>query len=496
MARVIETHLSQKLKLMINTIYENGDITTDAFEKEDIIENLRYALNGDIAVVSGRLDKISFTKKNVKHVYSSIDDVKSYFDEDVTLQSISLDCSEQYHSKVINVPVREILEFKPDGDVVKRMSVGLKYGVHMEVELSDNGLNEFDLFEGSIYQQFIYLDLDNGVDKNVTAKIVAITSDSMLTPQKVVFIEDGSVKEIDIKLVKFADKEIPVTQMSATAIEEAITSSESGIVNLPTGDVSGKINITKDVEILGSNPDIKVNTVAFKGKDTGTVFSGSFNIAENVNDSLKGITLTKEAYLNLTSGAGTVSLENCVIKDIEPYQEKSYLCLARGNEPVKLVIEGCYFGTNVTSEVGSYYNGMELVQKLTDGSSISNNYFEESVCSNNIINIYDVEDNANIYIRDNVFEYSSNAVRVGTKGDAKCNIYIENNVYYKTNEEYPEYAGILLVQPYGAATTNMSNVNIMLSGNKHKDKLQLYYLYDGGQPMVFTEENKPNIVVS
>jgi len=496
MARIIETHLTPVVNLVISTIYTNGNVSNDVFKEEDIIQNMRYVLNNDIATISGRLAKINYTKKTTKRNYTTIQTAKSYFSEDVVPSSITIDCSEQYKSKVVNVPVNEILEFTPDGDEVERVSIGLKYGVHFDVELSNESVNSFNLNEGSIYQEFTYLDLTSGTDKTVEAKVIAITSNSVLSPTSVVFMENGSLKEIDIMLVKNVANEIVATDINATAVNEAILTSATGIVNLSLGEITNDISISKDVEIIGAYPDVKVNSVSYKGKDTGTIISGKIDVTENVSLTMKGITLTNDAYLNLVSNASNVTLENCIIKDVTPYQNRSYLCLTKGeNTPIKLIVKGCYFGSNVTTDDSAYYNAFELVQKLADGSEISDNYFEEKVCSNNIICIYDVEENANIYIRNNVFEYSSNAIRVGTKGDAKCNIFVENNVYYKTSTT-PEYAGLLLVQPYGVATTNMSNVNITLSGNKHNDKLQLYYLYAGTKDMQFTDTNKPNITVN
>jgi len=495
MVRIIETRLTPIVDFVISTNYANGKVSNNIFKEGDLIENLRYVLNNDIETITGRLAKINYKKKTIEHRYNSVDNAKSYFSEDVTASSINIDCSKEYNSKVVNVPANEIIEFIPNGDEVKRMSYKLKYGVHFEVELSDTTTNVFDIHEGSIYQEFTYLDLEHGVDKTSEVKVAAITCNSALYPNKIVFIEDGIVKEIDIKLVKNVNKEITSTEMNVDDVNTALTTNEDGIVNLSSGNITSDLSITKDVSIIGANPDVKVNSAKFKGKDTGTVFSGNLNIAEDASVKMKGITLTTDAYIKLVKDSKELTLENCIIKDLTPYQKKSYGCLINGTEPIKLVIKNCYFGKNTIENDSAYYNLFENNQKLADGSEIANNYFEESVCKNNIICIYDVEDNANIYIHDNIFEYSCNAVRIGTKGDAKCNIIIENNTYYKTSTNTPEYAGLLLVQPYGKQTTNMSNVNIELKGNKHFDKLQLYYLYSGANDMPFTDENKPKITV-
>lgn len=494
MARIIETHLDPVLNVAINTIYVNGNVSSSMFTKGDVINGLRYAENGDIKTITGKLCKVNYTTKTVKRNYSSIETTKSYFSEDVTPVSISVDCSKEYESNIITVPVREILEFDAKGDEVARMMVSFNYGVQFVVELSDETSNEFTIREGSVYEALTYLDLETGKDVTTTAKVVAISYETGLSPKDVIIIDNGVVKKLDVKLIKNAVGEVSPCVTDAVTVNTMIEAGAS-VINLDKGEVASPIKVTGDVTILGAYPDIPVNSKAYKGKTTDTVISGGIEVAEGASLTLRGVTLTKDSRIEAKTGA-TVTLENCIVKDFIPYQTKSYAVLPKGETPLKLVVKGCFFGNNVKTDTGKFYNCFELSQRLADGTEISNNYFEEEVCSNNTICIYDVEDNARISICNNVFEYSGNAIRVGTKGDAKCEIIIKNNTYLKTDTVNPDYAGLLLVQPYGAATTNMSNVKISLIGNKHNDKLQLYYLYSAGKDMPFTDENKPVITVS
>lgn len=494
MARIIETHLNPLVDFVVNTKYVDGDIISNVFRVGDVIENLRYASNGDIVTITGKLTKITQSKKSAKRDYSKIDTAKSYFAEDITATSIDVDCSEQYNSNIVTVPTREILEFMPNENEVERMIINLSYGVHLDVELSDETMNSFDIHEGNVYKEFTYLDLEAGLDKTVTAKVVAITYDNALNPVNVVFTEAGSIKNIDIKLLKNAEGEVPVVEMDVTTVTAAIESSETGIVNLAAGEINEPLTISKNVVLMGVKPDAPVNSSSYKGKDTGTIISGGITVENGCSVELRGITLTKDSYLKLTNSAKEVTLVNCVIKDINPYQAKSYLVLTSGTEAIKLVVKNCFFGSNTVTEDFKYYNAFELTQMLADGSEISNNYFEEGISSNNTICIYNVENGANIYICNNIFEYSGNAIRVGTKDDTECNIFIENNTYFKTDTSNSEWAGLLLIQPYGKATTSMKNVTIILGGNKHNDKLQLYYFYSGDGEMEFNDETSPVII--
>ena len=91
-------------------------------------------------------------------------------------------------------------------------------------------------------------------------------------------------------------------------------------------------------------------------------------------------------------------------------------------------------------------------------------------------------------------QYSANAVRVGTKGDANCTINLIGNSYDETDSD-PAWAGILLVQPYGKATTNMSNVKINIDKTDAKCGGQLCYLYMGSADTQLTDEQKPKIKI-
>lgn len=217
------------------------------------------------------------------------------------------------------------------------------------------------------------------------------------------------------------------------------------------------------------------------------------NIEDTVADvTFDGFTFYKDSLIDIKC-EGNITFKNCRFDLLTADKLKSFIITSSDSKPVKLVIEDCYFGTNNENEVGKIYNGLELNCILKDGSSISNNYFEKSTCTHNIINIYNVEEDATISINNNFFEYSGNAIRIGIKGEPKCTINIDGNEYNETDAN-DEYAGLVLVQPYGKETTSFANCTINITNTKHDDEKQLYYLYAGEDDMQFTEENKPVII--
>ena len=63
---------------------------------------------------------------------------------------------------------------------------------------------------------------------------------------------------------------------------------------------------------------------------------------------------------------------------------------------------------------------------------------------------------------------------------------------------YPEYAGLLLIQPVGPKTTSFANMTVNLDNNKclsNKDA-QLFYIYCAPTDIVLNETNCPNIFVN
>lgn len=142
------------------------------------------------------------------------------------------------------------------------------------------------------------------------------------------------------------------------------------------------------------------------------------------------------------------------------------------------------------------YNLFEICGSYADGSIISNNEFTADCCGHNQINIYAADDNANITISNNKFAKSANAIRVGTKGAVQnVNILINGNEYDDTDTD-PDWAGILLIQPYATQTDDMSGVTINLNNTiNNTAEPQLWYYYAGTGDAQLTNAQKPDLYV-
>lgn len=489
MARIVNSNITPIVTLCVRTIFKDGSFSDSFLKKDDIVKNLRYISDKSMINITGRISDISFKLNSTRRLYTNITKAKSYFSTDVTPVAIFVDKSTVQHSDVVEIPVNEIVENEGVTNV-QRMKTWLSYGLRSIVTLTDGTTNDITIHEGDIIENFVYL---NESEEPATAKVIAIEYDKMLNPTSVVTIIDGSLINIPVKKIKsIGNVIIPTTD--SDNLQEVINNSKNSEIYLNSGLFTSNITFEKDITIKGAKSGIRAtkktrDVVNFKDE---TVLSGSLKFAANSKVNLEGIVLTKNAILSLT-GVSEVTITNCIISGLTP-QSSSNFVITTDNSPMKMNISGCYFGSNGNNRV-SFKNTIELNSKLLNNSIFENNYFEKDCARNNDICIYSISDNATITIKNNEWEESGNGVRIGTIGDALCTINMVNNKYNATTVKEPQYAGLMLVQPYGKQTTNMSRVTININKTIHYDKLQLYYLYSGNNDMPFTKDNLPTIIV-
>ena len=230
----------------------------------------------------------------------------------------------------------------------------------------------------------------------------------------------------------------------------------------------------------------------------GTVFTKPIVInAPDKDIVFDGCDFTGDAYVTITTAA-SVSFLNCRFYKCTPYQAKSYL-VTGASVPVKIVVENCFFGENPSMDGKAYYNLFELNTKLKDGSSFSNNYFLKGCCTHNMLNFYDVDASGEtepvIKVAKNVFEYSGNAVRIGLKGSPKCTLNFTGNRYDAT--DVPEWAGLILIQPYGAQTTTFNDMKVNIDGTvNNSGNPQIIYIFSNPTDAQFNyQTNYPKVYI-
>lgn len=494
MARLIESHMTPTTSIVIQTLLEDGSVKEKELKIGDDVKELRYLDGVEVKTVTGKLSKINYNNLQVARTYGSVATVRSFFASDVVPVSIEVDCSEQYAANIVTIPVNEIIEDKDVKDVV-RMKSYLKYGVHFEYRLTEDEetVHEYDFHEGDDLHNLVFMDRSG--DVTVDARVVAFTYDANLVPLTMVIIENGRVRELDVVVIKEVGAVVPVTVPGGDVTEHAV----DGLLNLAAGEFTEDINVTESMTIRGAYAGINGLARVEDPDDytAETVISGKITVSAGANLVLDGVTLTGNALVKVP-GAEVVTLNNSVVKDLVPDATKSFLVnLPASDKATKLTMKGNYFGANPDAESNKFWNGFELTNKLADGSVVSGNYFTKGVAANNLLCLYAAEDGATITVRDNTFEESINAVRVGFQGDVEAHVELVHNTYLETlTGEDAKYAGLLLVQPYGTLTTSMAKVVIRLAGTVNEStESQLFYIFCDKSDTQLTADKVPTIIV-
>ena len=493
MARIISTDIEPIVTAVFQTVKTDGTVINKEFKKEDTVTDLRYIDDEDVVKVSGRISAINYSIRPTVRTYTELTKVRSNFAADVVMSTVDVDASEKYYSEVVPVTAREVVEDEGVTDV-ERMKYFLKFSAKFTIRLTDDTVNEFTLNEGDDVKGLVYL--SDGKELTIDGKLVAMKYNSQLYPTELVLISDGKIKIIEVLRVKNVGEVIEPVKDNAS-ISDAISASTNGFVSVAEGEFTAPVAITKDIVLSGAKAGIP-GTLTSARKSGETVLSGEITVNNGANVTIDGFTLTGEALLKLT-GAGDVTLKNCVIKDVTPNAAKTFFIINGATDTGVLNISGCYFGKNPANGSNKMYNLFEINSILKDGSIIENNYFEKGCCGHNDINIYQAEENSTIIIRNNYWEYSANGIRIGIKDEPKCNVIIENNTYRETDTE-PGWDGLLLIQPYGKATTTFKNLTVIMNktvyeGAKPGEDYQIFYTYSGGGDTPLTEYNVPTVVV-
>lgn len=211
-----------------------------------------------------------------------------------------------------------------------------------------------------------------------------------------------------------------------------------------------------------------------------------------------GVDFTKGAFIKVES-ADEVVIRNCRFYKLEATAAKNYAVdIPAAAGKVKVVIEKCFFGDSPKNSVGVVYNLLELTAELKNGSSISDNYFTKGCCSHNQINLYGADDNAVINVNGNFSEYSGNMVRIGIRKEPVCTVNLRNNTYLETDPaDGNDWAGLVIIQPYGKGTTTFNNMTVNIDKTVNKSGVdQLVYLFANPDDTHFDAvKNYPKVFV-
>lgn len=251
---------------------------------------------------------------------------------------------------------------------------------------------------------------------------------------------------------------------------------DGGTVELLAGTYSDNITLNKSIKIVSTSGAVLTGQLSFS--DSGST---------PVSVELDGLVLKGNSTIVMNNIA-EFTMKNCVFGDHD-FTATARSIVSSGTAPLKLVVENNRF----VKENEFSYNIIEVSGSLTDGSRISNNIFDANCCTHNQISLYGVEEDATIKIEDNYCVRSANMVRLGFKGDPHCVVELNDNTYVETDAD-PLWAGLVLIQPFGTATTTFANMTVKINRTT-KPEGQLCYLYNGAKDMQFNDTNKPTVMV-
>ena len=306
MARLIKNTQKATLGVRISTVMETGAIDRD-FKIGDVIEGLRYVVDGGVEVVSGRLTEIKYTMAprlsfNKKAPADTLAN-------DLTVNSLVLDASAAYESKIVTVPAREIVEFEGETNVV-RMIYKPFLVYEMEMKYSDLSVKPASIQIGDVFDNVRIMNLvGSGIGPDITGKFevtaFAYASQSgKLAVNGIVFrnTDTGEVVVANLNHI-LALNELFTYELDEEHIADVIA-------NLADGDtltVTSALD-TSDTQILINKKNITLNlenSVTTDGRDTsGIAVEGGSAILTG-----SGQMINNTAYVAGQTGFGTIMVK-------------------------------------------------------------------------------------------------------------------------------------------------------------------------------------------
>lgn len=503
MARAVTTTVKVINGFKIVNKYKDGTEKETSFYEGDLVDNLKYDRNKELIIASGIIDDVTIRHK--KYATKTYVNKNSCIENDAVLESITFDYSEKNDSKVDTILARDLLEYNDDKEVIK-VETKPDIKVKLSVLLSDETKTEMELTEGMFITNLV-LQKPTG-DYVGDYKLSSFLYEKAARDAKVVGMYlIGIDKELKIYFedVKKCGSNgmIAKSEDNISDILNDLYTKDTASLMLSSGNYNVPLTLKKTVSVVGSKfdtsalvPSRAIDDVILNESTLTDVLTGE----KGADITVSGVTITKSANIKINS-AKSIKFKNCRFLDMVPDNAKSNLFYdtfdETNTEGVLLQVENCYFGTNNPGAAGNTYNLFELNSKLADGSYIKNCYFEKSVCTHNVINLYDVVDGATIEISGNYFAYSGNAIRIGFINEPNCTVNILNNKYLETDTD-TDYEGLCFIQPYGKKTTSFKNVTINMTGNKYlgEGEVKDIYLYYGKNDTQITEELRPTVYVN
>ena len=280
MARMIKIEKSFILGMKLYTMFEDGNSNIKIFKIGDTVENLRYVENEEIKIVSGKIIDIKYTMKTKLSWNKNKPEDK--LAEDLTINSIIIDASSQYSSKVVEVPALEILEFENEANV-QRMKFEPFIEYDITLHYSNYVSTHANIMVGDVFDKVRIINA-NDVGNDITGKFTVIA-----------FGYTNSNGKLNVNTIAFKNMEtdqIVVTEFNYIIdLNEVYTYNINNdnintlLANINSGDtvtidelnsIGNKVQLDKDVNLILNN-----EVIADGSADSGIIISGKVQISGN-----------------------------------------------------------------------------------------------------------------------------------------------------------------------------------------------------------------------
>jgi hypothetical protein len=286
MARVVKIRPNSNIWLNVITMFEDGSTSVKTIKVGDTVENLRYIENEELQSVTGVVKEINYeilaTNSNkVNPTYTLPKDIK--------FTTLVVDASKEYHSNIINIPIREIVEDEGVLNVTKVATVP-EMNVTMSIEYTDGTIAESDISVGDILDNMIIMSDPGRPDitgrfsvrtfiYTVNNKVLNVTGMNLYNNERNVMTEWN-------KIIRF--EEIPSVRVAGVGLSDVATLLESD-------DAEVGVVLSGDVVVPDREDDRITTLIVPEGK--------------TLNVDLGGHTLDVAAYAFYSTG-GTIIIND------------------------------------------------------------------------------------------------------------------------------------------------------------------------------------------
>ena len=260
MARMIKSTRSMTLGAKLSTVFQDATVADHELKIGDVIENLRYVDNEEIVVVSGKITDIKYTMAS-KLTWNKKNPADTLA-KDMTLESITIDASSQYESKIVTVPVKEIVEFEEEKNVA-RMKYEPFITYEMELSYSDRTTNKVNVCIGDTFDNVKIIDPDN-IGTDITGKFKVIgfayaVANNAINITGIAFenIESGEQVVADFQYILELNEVYSYNITNTTELATTIAKLAAGDSITITGTVDTSNN--HPITITQKNIDITIN---------------------------------------------------------------------------------------------------------------------------------------------------------------------------------------------------------------------------------------------